>query len=96
MGALLDWFKSVADRPAWRRAGSVIEEMAADIATTIFLMFCIFVAHSVAHFFAIDKLPVASGFEIGHIFTVFHALNVLINCGYALLRLIQAHRADHD
>lgn len=90
------WLTRMFARPAWKRAAAITEEAAADFYATIILMLFIFLAHKAAKLFGFDQTPIGSGFHMSDIFTLLHVLNIGINGGYAIFRLIQTHRSHDD
>ena len=90
-----NWVERLFERPAWKRAGAVTEEACADFYATIVLMLFIFLTHKLAHFLGFDETPIGFGFKMTDIFTLMHVLNLGINGGYAIFRLIRVHRS-HD
>lgn len=89
------WLARLFERPAWKRAGQITEEAAADFYATAVLMMLIFLAHGLVKLLKFDQTPIGFGYHMADIFTLLHVCNIVINGGYAIYRLIQVHRS-HD
>lgn len=96
MHQLIDLFRGLFARPAWRRVVLVSEEILADLVMTLVFMAGLYVAHKVAKFLGVDQYPIAHGYTVGHIFTYLHVLNLLVNGAFSLRHLIRAHTSRHD